>query len=147
MINESNVCIYLILRGKSVDPDEVTSLLGIVPDTKHKVGEIHGQNQEMVWETGLWLLDSSGHIQSEDIEKHIAWVLDQLEPMKLTLATIRTKPDIHIVLKMIFSLFSANWETKITNRTIDRLAELKIPLDISFWYLGYKDEEEEFCSN
>ena len=37
----SNVCLYLFLRGKDIDPDEVTILLGIEPSTKHEVGEIH----------------------------------------------------------------------------------------------------------
>ncbi len=143
----SNVCLYLFLRGKDIDPDEVTILLGIEPSTKHKVGEIHGKNQEMVWKTGLWLLDSTGQVQSSDIEKHIIWVLDQLEPMKPQLASIMTNPDVHIELRIIFSLFRQSWESKINVRTMERLAELKIPLGISTWYLGYSEEVNEFGSN
>ena len=143
----SNVCSYFFLRGKNIDPDEITLLLGIKPTTKHRVGEIHGKNQDMVWKTGLWLLDSTAQVQSTEIEEHIIWVLDQLEPMKLQLTSIMDKSDVHIELRIIFSLFTRNWDSIINVKTIERLAELKIPISISTWYLGYSEEANEIDFN
>ena len=73
---------------------------------------------------------------------------DQLEPMKPQLASIMTNPDVHIELRIMDSLFRQSWESKINVRTMERLAELKIPLGISIMNIHkYTEEVNEFGSN
>jgi hypothetical protein len=139
----SHVYLHFFLRGKDIDPDEVTQLLGMEPIMKYKLGDRHGKNKEMVWKTGLWLFDSKQQSESVDINQQVILLLDQLESVNKQLASILAKGNVYAEIKIIFSLFRRNWDAILSANTITRLAGLNIPLSISIAYLSYSYEEDE----
>ena len=70
----------LYLRGKDLDPQNVTDILGIVPQKSFKRGDVRRVDNKR--KHGLWMLWSSERIDSLDPILHIKWWLKQIEPVK-----------------------------------------------------------------
>lgn len=136
------VSALFFIRGKNLNPDEATDLLGILPYLKHKKGDQHGEKGEMVWKSGFWSIDTKSLVPSQDIEQHIVWILDQLEKAKDELEAIRSTDGIYIELEIIISLFRRNYNVTISSKTIQRLSAMNIPLGFSISYMAYPNEEE-----
>ncbi len=71
----------LRLGGENLDPDEVTERLGITPTYAHRRGQVHNKRGD-VWREGQWSLTSENQHVPCDLEDHIAWVLDRIEPVR-----------------------------------------------------------------
>lgn len=64
--------------GESLDPDEVSALLGRPPTRQHRKGdEIEGKGGDAVEPTGAWILDSPLSEKIE-LEEHIEVMLSSL---------------------------------------------------------------------
>ncbi len=81
----------LRVRGDSLDPEQVTRLLGVFPTIayakgmKYHAGERTG---ELIGKTGVWLLSTKSIIASESLNTHLAFLTTilwygprQFEPM------------------------------------------------------------------
>ena len=58
----------LLVSGDHVDGDEFTRLLGVTPTEVQNAGDCTG-----------WRLSSESHLKSTNAERHILWILDQIE--------------------------------------------------------------------
>jgi len=69
---------YATLRifRDDLDPDAVSSVLGIAPSDRHRKGDT--RRSGYIEKSGAWFLSSKGHLQSKDVQRHIMWILDQL---------------------------------------------------------------------
>lgn len=67
------------LWGPDLDPAAVTASLGILPSHVHARGEPRNRSGG-TWPHGMWYLSSGLHVPSEDLEAHLAWILDRIEP-------------------------------------------------------------------
>jgi hypothetical protein len=61
-------CAMLLVSGENIEIDEFTRLLGLTPSETGVAGACRG-----------WKLSSALHVLSTNIEKHIHWILDQIE--------------------------------------------------------------------
>ncbi len=86
LLDETHVSFRFI--GPQVDPDEVTSCLGLDPTEAHKVGESDPKHPKGARSTGFWTIDSGAPV-ADPIEVHISRLLDQLEPRSEALAELR----------------------------------------------------------
>ncbi len=136
------VSAHFFLRGKGVNPDEITTLLGRVPEMGHKTGDQHGEHGEMIWKSGFWLIDTQPFVISQDMDQHVVWILDLLEEAKDELKAIQLREDVYMELKIVISLFRRNWDAILSPKTIERLSDLNIPFSLSVSYLAYPHEEE-----
>src|SRR5580765_7348782 len=84
----------LRIGGRHLDPDSVTTRLGITPSYSHKAGDRHGEQGRMIWKQGLWDLTSEGEVESTDLGLHIEWLLDRIEPMHKQLDEITQQPNV-----------------------------------------------------
>jgi len=69
---------YATLRifRDDLDPDAVSSMLGIIPSDRHRKGDTLRYGS--VAKSGAWFLSSKGQLESKDVQRHIMWILDQL---------------------------------------------------------------------
>src|SRR5438552_1650084 len=72
----------LRIVGRYLSPDEVTKRLRLTPSAFNRVGDLHGSG-EQAWrhKEGYWELTSQNQVHSSELESHIAWLLNQLEPV------------------------------------------------------------------
>jgi hypothetical protein len=76
----------LYIRGRELEPEKITGILGVCPTRGYKRGDKRGKQN--VWPHGIWMLESSGELESNDPIKHIEWLVEKLEPARLKLIDI-----------------------------------------------------------
>jgi hypothetical protein len=70
----------LRLFGDELQPDQVTSLLGVGPTDSAPKGlvVVSSTGKERRAPTGRWVLSSEGQVASRDLQQHIEWLLKHL---------------------------------------------------------------------
>jgi hypothetical protein len=68
----ATLCIY----HDDLEPDNVSSRLGVTPSKSQKKGQALGVTR--VARVGAWFLKSENHVISKDVRRHVDWILDQL---------------------------------------------------------------------
>jgi len=61
-------CAMLLVSGEGIEPSEVTRAFGIAPTETTKAGDCVG-----------WRVSSESQVLSTSLERHIHWLLDQIE--------------------------------------------------------------------
>lgn len=69
----------LLVSGENIDAEEFTRLLGATPTEVVKEGECTG-----------WRLSSEPHVPFKHLERHIHWILDQIEGKEAIIRTFKT---------------------------------------------------------
>jgi hypothetical protein len=73
-----------------LDPDHVTRRLGIEPHEAFRRGDPFGK-RGLVHKNGYRGLSSEGHVPTNDLEEHIAWLLDRIEPVAERFMALRAE--------------------------------------------------------
>ena len=68
--------VSLRIYRDDLDPDDISSRLGISPSKSQRKGDIGPGGQ--ILPVGGWFLSSKGHVESKDAQRHVSWILDQL---------------------------------------------------------------------
>lgn len=124
----------LRIASKTLDPDDVTARLGIAPTDSHKAGERHGKEGQMVYDHGQWELTSQDNVKFEDLESHIAWVLEQLAPAQQELQWITSQPDIKADIFCFWEANSVNAGLKFSPRLLQGIGSLGLALDVDIYF-------------
>lgn len=132
-INE--VYVRFFIRGKDIDPDEITQDLGIAPSYKFQQGDRYGENNQSIRKQGLWSITSGGQVNSTDLEPHLEWVLSQLEAAKSQLESILSTSEIHAQISCVFNLFTLEWNDWLKPEMLRRIADLNIYFGVSVYCL------------
>ena len=75
--------VTLRLLGKDLEPEEVSTAMGMAADRSHKKGDPVRARKSAVRDTGYWSATSSTHMAgTEDINKHIAWLVALVTPRR-----------------------------------------------------------------
>ncbi|MBJ7470178.1 MAG: DUF4279 domain-containing protein [Solirubrobacteraceae bacterium] len=76
--------------GEDLDPDEVSAALGLTPSHSLRRDQFVPTATEVRrQETGVWLLKSEGKVESTSLERHLMFLLDQVEPGAAALDELR----------------------------------------------------------
>jgi hypothetical protein len=78
-MNPTNCFVTLRYIGDNVDPDVITSVLGIIPSVSHKKGENRKERGKSKYTVGLWGLRSDLS-SKRPLEEHIDHILDLVKP-------------------------------------------------------------------
>ncbi len=131
--NENPTRIYatFILRGKELDPQSVTELLGITPSRSFKRGDIRTEQKE--WPHGFWGLTSDGNVQSADLVMHIEWLIHQLEPVKPVLIKLFEDGGLDAEISCFWILPGGHDGLILNPQLLNKIASfgIKFELDIS----------------
>jgi hypothetical protein len=84
---------YATLRiySNSIDPDEITLLLGINPTSIQRCGELvqSSRKTNTAHKLNGWFLTSDGALESRDIRQHLNWLLDQLASKEAAIRSLQ----------------------------------------------------------
>lgn len=83
---------YVLFRvfGSELQPSEITARLQREPSFAYARGELHtktGRPRSI----GMWQISSRHQIESDELEIHMSWILDQLEPLKAVVQEISSQ--------------------------------------------------------
>jgi hypothetical protein len=71
----------LQLFGDDLVPEEISRLLGLPATESARKGSVRvsPSGKTRIAPTGRWILETRGHVDSADAERHITWLVDQLD--------------------------------------------------------------------
>ena len=85
------VNVAIVLRGVSVDPDKISTLLGVTSSKSRKTGELVSPSSTFKARGGIWKLASK--VESKLISDHVEELLRQLSSAKVPLNKIEGVED------------------------------------------------------
>lgn len=80
---------WLRVMSEDLQPEAVTSALGIQPTTTQVRGGLRSPNSKHTHKFGGWFLESAGHVQSRDSRRHLDWLLSQLHGKATAIAELK----------------------------------------------------------
>jgi hypothetical protein len=122
--------VALYLRGDVLDPDQVTSLLGVQPSKAHRKGEERRTptNQKYLTKIGLWSLAAkSGGELSELLDELSRQLSGVEEPLKSLAGVQDAYVDIFIAVDAD-NEGGGTWEAELSADSIRRLSALGLPM-------------------
>src|SRR5260370_37700539 len=76
--NAGTLDVFASLRfaGDRLQPGRITQLLRVEPTVAYRKGDVYKRSRghEVVGRTGLWLLSSEGHVSSNELHDHFAYL-------------------------------------------------------------------------
>jgi len=141
---------YAMLRvsGDSLDPDEVTRALRIVPTIAYRKGEKYFAGErtgELVGRTGVWCLSTEGIVASDNLHHHLSHVLgllipgrQDIDPLLHLRAVLARRNDLRVLLSCFWH-GRAGARRPAIPRSVTELLKL-IPADIETDFATDSDE-------
>jgi hypothetical protein len=129
--------VWLRIMHEAVDPDEISSLLGVVPTTTQRRGDkVDGTSKSR--KHGGWILSSKGHFESKDARTHLDWIIAQVEGKNDAFAHFRARGYLVDVCVRWDSL-SGHGGPTVSPKQMHALAEL----DNDLWFDVYFTPDDE----
>jgi hypothetical protein len=124
--------------GDNVNPEVITSTIGLQPSDAHAKGEIVEKQPEQIYPTGFWGLKSSIP-PDRTLEEHLENLLDILEPKASLIKKLR---DIGLVPNFYCGCFIAGAATSFSLKAdiFQRIANIGASLE----YHLYSDEGDDY---
>ena len=122
----------LRLHGTDWQPEDITERLGITPSYAHRLGEQHG-SKGLIWKDSCWHITSRHQVASTNLEEHIAWVLDRIEPVCEAFMAIRRALPSADIFCMVVSRYG-HGGPGFTPRLLGRLAALDLTLGLDIYF-------------
>jgi hypothetical protein len=120
-----------------MDPEIVTSQLGVNPTSLNKKGEKRVNSLGRTREVPLngWFLSSESDISSRDLRRHLDWLLDKIEPSAPQLSKLQTAPGLTMLINCIWWSATGQGGPTLWPEQMQRLAalDLECSFDISFF--------------
>lgn len=126
--------VKFILQGEPVDPDLITEALGVLPSRRFKKGDPYGK-KENKWPIGFWSISSRDIVESGDLENHIVWILERLEPVKDKVANFVSQEGVDASIKIVINLFVHEWDGHVSSTLMKRITDLNVHFKLSIYYL------------
>jgi hypothetical protein len=123
-------CVY----HDNLDPSQVSTLLALQPTEAFRRGEpiITKRRRYSDHPIGGWILSSRDLVASDDLETHVAWILDQIEPASNAIRSLRAHGN-DAALICVFSGGETGDGPTLSPRTLARIAKLEIPVDFDVY--------------
>jgi hypothetical protein len=140
------------LRGDALDPEAITRATGLTPHQAHRKGDrrpsserrrARGRPELPPWRSGLWSLHSERALPRTDnhLEDHVAWLLDQLEPLAEVLTQFRLDDDLTADFFCGYFMHQSNGGFEFSSRTLGRIVALGATLGVDIYGPDPDDED------
>jgi hypothetical protein len=123
--------------GDDLDPDYISSLLGITPDHSHRKGENNTRKTDSGkiilgprYKTGLWNINSSLD-ETSSLEEHLISILDRIENVGDKVAQLSVEGYRVDIFCGYFFYHGANGGFDLSPEILGRMSKLRINLAIS----------------
>ena len=134
-LNNENVNKHIfatfILRGNGLDPNDVSSSLGITPSKSFKRGDVRTETKR--WTRNLLSLTSQNAIQSDNLSEHIEWLLDKLEPVNSKLIEILETYGIESEISCFWIFPTEHEEFELGSELVKKIASLGVKLSFDMY--------------
>ena len=77
--------------AETIDPDEVTHLLGVTPTEIQRAGEPRSSKTDKIHKTSGWFLSTEGVLTSLDARHHLDWILERVHNKQREFFTLRER--------------------------------------------------------
>jgi hypothetical protein len=129
------------LRSDSLNPQEVTSLLGILPSHSFSKGDRYNSSAGIRERPfGVWQLRSELHVSSSNVQDHVDYILQQLENKQEILGLYLTNPDYYVDIRVWWECPSETGGFAISSSKMQRLAS--ICKEFNFTFIATCDDED-----
>lgn len=119
------------LRGKTLNPQEITDYLGIQPSRSFMRGEMRTNNKK--WPHGYWALESSKFVQSTDLALHLEWLINQLESVKTKLYELVENQQLTATISCFWIMSGEHDGLVLSSELIQQAASLKVPIEFDIY--------------
>jgi hypothetical protein len=124
------------LIGDSLHPPDVEKALRIRGDFSAPKGQIRRAgrlvHRTVRQPTGVWSLTTDGKLACTSIERHLRFLLDQLEPVRENLATLVRDAALHADFYCYWVSATGQGGPAVSAETLGRIASLSAELDFEF---------------
>jgi hypothetical protein len=121
----------LILRGKGLNPQEVTDSLGLSPSRSFKRGD--WRNEIDRWKDNFWSLSSQNKVQSNNLTIHLDWLMNQFEPVKLRFLEILNGENIEAEISCFWILPTDHENLVLSAELIEKITDLGLSLSMDIY--------------
>lgn len=129
------------ITAELLDPDWISRQLRLTPSHAHAKGDSFsiGKQEYSRYPRGVWYLCSEDQIDSTNLEKHLHWLLEQLEPRAPFIRSLIDDPKILVDFVFTWVSRTGHGGPVIQAATLKRLSDLSD--DVSFDFYGpYEDD-------
>jgi len=122
-----------------LNPHELTALLGILPSSAHKQGDLPQNNPnegftwaQEPWSAGMWEVNSDYRVHSRNLVDHLIWLLDLLDSVKDQLREYIDRNDLEAD---FFCLIQVEDYTglRLQPEVLKRLTAINVPLGVEIY--------------
>lgn len=128
---DKHVYAKLILRGKGLNPQDVTDSLELNPSMSFKQGD--WRNESDRWKHNFWSLSSKNKVQSNDLARHLEWLINQLEPEKPRFLDILKEENIDAEISCFWILPTDHENLSLPPELVKNISELGLGLNIDLY--------------
>jgi len=130
---KSKIYAYFSLRGLDFDPEEITTKVGLIPTKTWKAGDLINPKATVCRKENGWSLKSELD-ESIDLEDHVRYLLQKLEPGWLPLIEICKKyyAEINCV---VYAAGNERPAIHFNKDIVDKAAKLNAEIDIDLYFL------------
>jgi len=122
--------------SKDLDPDEVTSILGVPPSKSQLKGHAVPDRPDKRFSRSGWFLSSKGKLESKDSRDHLDWILDRVHAKRAEFMTLHERGYL-IDLCVRWDSLRGDGGPTLSPKQMHELAEL----DIELWFDVYLDSD------
>lgn len=123
--------VRLVLLFADLEPDDITSRIGIQPSRTWRSGELRHPKARLLHEQNGWVLSCMPVATSHSLDQHVMWLLDQIEPFVDRLGSLPGG-----VAKTVYCAINDEGRAAIlqlSRGTVDRLARAGLAIEIDYY--------------
>lgn len=119
----------LCFFGETLDPEDVTRLLGVAPSNSARKGDAARSGRQE--EFSRWILYSDKAVDSTSAEQHVTWLLDRLTPAKASVASVSGVE--HACIAVYWVSATGQGGPGFSSEVLARLARHKLALELDLY--------------
>jgi hypothetical protein len=122
------------VSGDRLDPDAVTEQLHLAPDLARAKGQrwsYPNSSKERTQPTSVWILKSTPHVNASELENHLVFLLDAIEPHRAALAAVLEEYGAEADFYCLWQTHDGSGGLSITPDSLRRIADINATLGIA----------------
>ncbi len=132
---ESGVRVYLCISSETLEPQEITSRVGLIPTCSNFKGQTrYPRNPHLKFQEHRWYFEPEKGIPGS-LEEKLDFLLEKLEPVETQVASLRDKCEILIgICYEGYKSWMGGWH--LNHSTILKIAALAAEVDFDLYAFG-----------
>lgn len=121
------------LLGDLLNPSDITSRLGITPSKAFAKGETWDKTGIRQCTTGIWKLSSKDELMTTNLERHLVFLLNRLEPVTLEIIKIADELSLETDFFCYWLSATGHGGPEFSPGVLRRISNLNASLNLDFY--------------